>query len=412
MPFQSEFEYSKSSRHLRSAAIFALLVMTPVAAPAGIIWSGDFSTGDFRQYHEPSDPNRVTFWHFTAAYGRPIQYGYQPEPNHVGNGDLLSLVSVDGRTVNGIHYPQGPTRGSSPYAAKLTVKNSANGTEPDDCDATNCDRRRGQLKMQATHADYYNALPHMGERWVSFSYYIPSDWSPNGSGFGINVFGIKMRKDSYSSNGYFRVQITNNAWQVIHQWNPATNAKEAGEPWQYRMFYAGDYDGQPYPRSDMWPDGLADFPDVQTSIDALKSVNKGGWTDWILHFKQDHRGSDQGGTGWLTLWKREDSGPWVKVLHIVPKETTRGGMTFNHGIGYNLSAFSGSDAGAGSVVGMYMDKAQVWNSPNNRVLYVANHKIGDPNAKFSDMSPDGTSPEFEAVQPNTPPKPPEVGPVE
>jgi hypothetical protein len=120
--------------------------------------------------------------------------------------------------------------------------------------------------------------------------------------------------------------------------------------------------------------------------------------------KQDHRGNDKGGTGFLTVWKREDSGPWMRVLHILPKQTTRGGMTFNHGIGYNLSRFTGSDAGGGTYVGLYMSKNQVWDGPNNQVIYIANHKIGGPNAKFSDMSPDGSSPRSEGEAPPRPPR--------
>jgi hypothetical protein len=387
-----------------------LVSLVPSIAAADLVWNGDFSTGNFLQYHHYTDDKVVKFGS-VPPYGRPIQYGGQIS-GHIGNGDLLSLVSADGRNVGGISYPAGPTRGSSPFAAKFTVKNSANGVEPDDCDpspADTCERRRVVLKQQAMHPDWYNALPHMAERWVSFSVYIPSDF-PSMDGEGPQVFGIKMRKDSYASYGYFNITIENNTWRVTHRWSPSLSAKD--DPWQYGMFYAGNYDGEPYPRSDFWPEGLLDYPDLEASQTALKSLKKGGWTDWILHYKQDHRGSEAGGMGFLRLWKREDAGPWVEVLHIRPKTTSRGGMTFNHGIGYNLSDFVGSDAGAGTIIGMYGKKSFAWDKPNNTILYFANHKIGDHNSKFSEMSHDGSSPDSDPDIEDVPPKPPEVLPVE
>jgi hypothetical protein len=92
----------------------------------------------------------------------------------------------------------------------------------------------------------------------------------------------------------------------------------------------------------------------------------------------------------LELWKREDSGAWVKVLNITPGWIERGGATFNMGIGYNLSAQSGNHAGYGSISSLYMGKNQVWGSPNNRVIYIANHKIADENATCPDVTHDGS----------------------
>lgn len=388
-----------------TAAVLVSFAIAPSTVAADIIWNGDFSNGDLTQYHVVTGPGSVKFFS-VPEYGRPIQYGDQ-NPDHVGNGELLSLVSSSARTVNGVSYPQGPTRGSSQYAAKFTVKNSINGAEPADCDPTpgNCARRRAQLKMQTTHPAYYGALQHMEESWVSFSFFVPSDWSNSGSGFGPIIMGIKMADDSYNNTGWFGIDIENNAWKILHRWSDSL--RPGTLPWQQSMFYQGNYDGQPYPRSDSWPDGLVDFPDIAASQAALTSVNTGGWTDWVLHFRQDHRGSDQGGTGFLDVWKREDSGPWIRVLAITPHETTRGGMTFNYGIGFNLAA--SSSTGSGTVVGLYMDKNRVWNDSNDRVIYVANHKIGDSNTVFSSMSPDGSSPNAGPAPAATRPKPPVIG---
>lgn len=395
-----------------------MLITAPGAGVAGIIWNGDFSTGDLLQYHHREDDTRVMTLKEIPPHGRPIQYGGQSSTD-VGDGSLLSLVSVDGRKVNGIYYPQGPTRGASPYTGKFTVKPL---DDPNNnCDGSNCTRRRTQLKLQTLHPDYYNAIPHMAERWVSFSIFLPEDWPASGTGWGPVIMGIKQRQDSYAISGLFGIDILNNTWTVRHRWHPEQNASDM--PWQHGMFYSGNYDGQPYPRANFWPDGLADFPDVSTSHAALQSLNKGGWTDWILHWRQDHRGTsaagpsgqsgaNPAGSGFLTLWKREDDGPWIKVLHILPKWTTRGGMTFNHGIGYNLSAFSGSDAGSGGIIGQYMDNGQVPKSGDDRVIYIANFKVGDERASFSDMSPDGSTPDSGHEESSAPPKAPELNPLE
>jgi hypothetical protein len=104
--------------------------------------------------------------------------------------------------------------------------------------------------------------------------------------------------------------------------------------------------------------------------------------------------------------------PWIKVLHIVPKETTRGGETFDHGVCFNSPASGSNPGGFGIKAGMYMDKSQVWNLSANRVIFTDNIKVGDEASVFSLMSPDGSSPSDEPVDESVPPKPPEVLPVE
>ncbi len=98
-------------------------------------------------------------------------------------------------------------------------------------------------------------------------------------------------------------------------------------PWQQQMHYTGD---EPSPSS--WPDGMKDFATPQSQA-ALASVLTGGWTDWVFHAKFDARGKANGGTGFVDLFKREGSGPWVHVLKFRPGVTTRGGKTFDRGIG-------------------------------------------------------------------------------
>jgi hypothetical protein len=153
------------------------------------------------------------------------------------------------------------------------------------------------------------------------------------------------------------------------------------------------------PSATDWPGGLVDFPNQAESQKALADFNKGAWTDWVFKIKFDARGSLQGGTGYLSAWKRAGSGPWVKVLHIKPKVTTRGGVTFDHGICFNSPKTSTNNGGFDVQAGFYMDKEQVWNLPANRVIYIDNVKVGDSFAQFKDMSPDGSTPDTAAPLP-------------
>lgn len=352
---------------------------TTITSPASILWTGDYSTGDFKQWHTDSDANAVTFWQI-PEYGRPIQYGGQ-NAGHVGDGSLLSLVT-------------NPTRGS-PYSAKFTCKNSVNGSEPADADFPypTLTRRRTELTVQQTLPIYYNAIPYQQERWASFSCFIPVDWDNGGTGFGPLLFQIKPLNEGPTGSGScFGIVIDRGQyWRVYHVWSPTLD-NHGGLPWQYEMFYTGDYEGGgPYPRSDFWPDGLADYPNVAASQAALASVLKGGWTDWVLNFKMDARTVAGGGVGFLKLWKREGSGPWIQVLHIQPKTVDRGGLNFAHGIGFNSPAGS-NNGGFGIKAGLYMDKEQVWGLANNRVVYNANIKVGSAAATFSQMSHDGSVP--------------------
>jgi hypothetical protein len=93
----------------------------------------------------------------------------------------------------------------------------------------------------------------------------------------------------------------------------------------------------------------------------------------------------------------------VKVLHIKPKVTTRGGVTFDHGICFNAPPNSTNNGGFDVQAGMYLAKEQVWNLPANRVIYVDNVKIGNSFAEFKDMSPDGSTPGTAATAAPLPP---------
>lgn len=348
-----EVEHSMSAKFraraiaLAASTLIAAASTWSVPARADIIWSGDFSTGNFKQWHAADSADVVPFWQ-VPEYGRPIQYG-GVSSQQTGDGSLLSLVSS-------------PSRGS-PFAAKFTVKNSANGWETRDCDNGVCSRRRTELTVQQTLPMFYNAIPYQTERWMSFSVYVPSDWEEGGTGWGPSVFQLKPLNEGPSGvSGTLTFEITQGkAWTIHHIWSPVRDL-DGQVPWQQHMFYSGLEQGGPYPRADFWPEGLKDFPNVAASQAALQSLRKGGWTDWVIHLRFDARGSGEGGTGFLTVWKREESGPWVTVLNVLPKVTTRGGVTFDHGIGYNSPASSNNNGGFGIKTGLYMDKGQVWTS--------------------------------------------------
>jgi hypothetical protein len=386
--------------NLQHVLLALVLVLVPGIVTANILWSGDFETGNFIQWHMQDD---ATLPHFSAVprYGRPKNdsaYGKRQE-SYYGDGSLLEIV-------------MSPVR-QGKYAAKFTVKNSANGSEPDDCDTDGkCAKRRIELTVQGTLPRYYDAMPYMSERWMSVSHYVPANWNNDGSSWGPTVFQVKPLNESGLSPN-LAIEISNGGWKIWHRWSDVRDPSSSDVPWQQQMFYAGDYDGRPYPRSDSWPDGMADFPDVAVSYAALTSLNKGGWTDWVMHVRYDARGEREGGKGFLTIWKREDAGPWIKVLHVLPKRTTRGDMTFDHGIGYYSPPGGGSNPGGfGIKAGMYMAKGQVWGLSKNRVMYNDNIKVGSDKATFAMMSPDGSSPADAAQGSGAPPRPPELGPIE
>ncbi len=390
-----------SFRRIAAVQAAAILIAAPAIGAGEIVWSGNYENGNFRQWNKWDDPDVVSFSQ-VPEYGRPIQYGGQPS-KHVGNGDLLSLVAATERTINGIYYPKGPTRGSSEYAAKFTVKNSANGSKPRDCDGSDCGRRRTELTVQATLPELYNALGYRSERWMSISHFLPADWDDAGSSWGVLVFQVKPRKDGGGVGPCIDIEVHRGHWQVRHAWTDIKDFRSQ-IPYRQSVRYSPSYPASGKESGDL----LSDFPDVSESRAALADLNKGGWTDWVFHVVFDARGAGDGGKGLLELWKRAGDGPWVKVLDIKPGKVTVDGQTYDRGICYN------SPDGFGIKAGMYMDERQVWNLNDNRVLYNANIKVGSASTPFSEMSPDGSAPgQSGAEEPPpdyvvSPPRPPTI----
>lgn len=365
------------------AAIALLMLGAPAQASAEILWSGDFESGNFLQWHQTGD-TKTPFFAGIPAYGRPaptIPISGSKSADYYGDGSLVELVTH-------------PVR-QGKFAAKVVVKNSANGSEPRDCDSGGkvCKRRRTELQMHRALSDHYNAMPYMSERWVSASYFVPEDWdSGRGNGM-LHLLQMKPRNDGDSVGPAISVQLERVGWIVRHKWSDKVDAIGLDTT---TMEYSA--------AGPSWSGGVVDFPDEAASKAALADFNKGGWTDWVFKIKFDARGSSQAGTGYIAAWKRAGSGPWVNVLHVKPKRTTKAGTTLDHGIGFNAPPLRGNNGGFDVQVGFYIDKEQVWDLPANRVIYVDNVKVGDESARFEEMSPDGSSPGSMAVV--QAPKPP------
>jgi Polysaccharide lyase len=378
---------------IRAGLVFSIAFAASGPAFADMLWTGNYATGDFTQWHDQYDDGIVEF-HQVPKYGRPIQYGDQLD-GHIGNGDLLSLVARTERTVDGIAYGEGPTRGGE-YAAKFTVKSQGNDSEPADCDNGNCERRRTELTVQQTLPLFYDALPYQSERWVSISIFVPDNWDTDGSSWGPILYQIKALNDGGGIGPAITLSLEGGDWLVEHNWMGKPNC-DCPVPWQQAMNYTA---------KGTEPALLSDFPDRSASEEALE-LEEGVWTDWVMHIKFDARGAGDGGEGFLDVWNRKGDGNWVQVLDIDPKKVSIRGRTFDHGIGHNAPAGGSSPGGFGIKAGLYMDNGQMREVTNNRVIYNANIKVGDENSTFADMSPDGSTPGRPA-QDEAAPEPPRI----
>lgn len=361
-----------------------LLAFGPATSTAEIVWSGDFNDRNFLNYHASSDPKAV-FFHFVPAYGRPPQYGGQPS-DHVGNGDLLDLVSS-------------PTRGGR-YAARFAIKSRAGGgVEPADCDpATDCGVRRTTLLMQKQFIEYYKAIPYGAERWLSVSFYLPADLDvsksdSNSADWGVGVWGSKGSAMT-SFPGWTGISIKPDSWLIEHRYFSEAMWRAGDSPnanWWLTTEYTKDF-----PSSSSWPQGLVDFPNEAASKAALANLNRGGWTDFVFHFKTDVSSRPiSENQGFLDVYMRAGSGPWVHVLKIRPMANVvrdKSWVTTNPERIYDRGVGQYGPGGYTSQIGLYMPKGKVWEKRNNAVIYIDNHKVGDQNTTFEMMSHDGSSP--------------------
>ena len=185
--------------------------------------------------------------------------------------------------------------------------------------------------------------------------------------------------------GIAEAQVMQNELDVIRSYEADLNL--SGEWWK-----TISYD-KATPSSTERAQGLVDFPDEVASKAALGNLNKGGWTDFIVHFKNDV--SDYSvNTGFLDIYMRANSDPWVHVIGMKPMQnlayvpswtSTNPERVYDRGIGRLASK------GSGSNIGLYSTQGDVWTRSSDLVMYFDNYKVGDENANFSMMSPVGSS---------------------
>jgi len=385
-------KYSEVSRIVKGCLLGILLAITPVISSAEIIWSGDFNDRNFSNYHSIANLDEIYFFH-VPEYGRPIQYGNQV---HVGNGELLSLESS-------------PTRGSN-YSVKFTVKSQAGGgVEPRDCDPDlDCRTRRTDLQMTSTLIKYYNAIPYKAERWLSISFFIPSNFDGSGSGWGPVLWGSKGSLGGLP--GWAGLSIDDDGWKLFHRYYSKQmydDGVDANGSWWLAVDYSKDF-----PSSNDWAQGLVDFPNETASKAALANLNRGGWTDFIFHFRTDvDTVPIESNTGFMDVYMRAGSGSWVHVLNILPmadlqRDKGKPERNYDRGVGQH------GPQGYTSSVGLYMQKARVWDLSSNMVIHMDNHKIGDERATFEEMTHDRSSIDESENPGETRPMPPSLNPGE
>ena len=155
-----------------------------------ILFEENFERANFMKWHQQDDANFAGFYQM-PDYSNPLEHGSLfgwESYNTPASDDLATLVTS-------------PTR-TSTHSFMAKVKNSVNGSEnggihPSDCDNGDCTRRRTELTLQKQHAEYYDAMPYLSERWMSVSIFIPEDWVDNMSGeFGPTVWQVKPANES------------------------------------------------------------------------------------------------------------------------------------------------------------------------------------------------------------------------
>jgi hypothetical protein len=418
----------------RAFLVGVSLIFAAPFAVAEIVWDGSFESGDYNSYPW-AVPGKIEFWGMNRNL-RPKRYSAeQNDSAQIGNGTQSGIVHRTGTTVTksfgSVAYPAGPVRAGN-YAARITVRNSTNGSEPQDCgesDNGRCEYRRTEIwtwggRDSNFMAHYLNALPQFQERWISYSVFLPSNFAmASASGFWPIVLQIKPRWGGRSMSPTFAIALhPTQGWSLTHRTHPeiTNNLIQHGlAPGPGEFNYNNAHDTEYRKTTGQgFKDYLAvDFPEANASRTALGELGVGQWTDWVIHLKADPRGPSDGGTGFMRVWKRTGAGKWTQVLDIVPREFDVGGYRLNRGVFLNdpggatgnrnpipanwantLANASGEkyseqNGGFSVMTGFYGARDYFWNAPRDVTIYIDNVKVGSAAAKFEMMSPDGSTPD-------------------
>jgi hypothetical protein len=405
-------------------------IISPVAS-AEILWDGSFESGDYNAYPW-AEPGRIEFWGMNRNL-RPRRYSVeQISTAHIGNGVQSEIVHRTGASIakpfDTVIYPKGPVR-LGQFAARITVRNSINGSEPQDCgesDNGKCEYRRTEIWTWGGRNSNYmahnlNAWPQFQERWLSFSVFLPPDFAmaDGGDWWWPSVLQIKPRWGGRAMSPTFALSLhPTHGWSIVHRTHPEiTNnliqhglTPSAGE---YNYNYAHDTEYRKNTGIGFRDYLAVDFPNAVNSRAALADLGIGEWTDWIINLKADPRGPNESGTGFLRIWKRKGSGTWTQVLDVVPREFDVSGYRLKRGVFFNdpggstgnanpipgnwsstLINFSGEkyseqNGGFSVMTGFYGPKRFFWDAPRDVSIFIDNVRVGSSNANFRMMSPDG-----------------------
>jgi len=371
---------------------------SPVAT-GNILWSGGVENGSFDEWHFNASESQINFA-FMPAYGAPPNYGPSgtgagsASPIVVGNGSIMDVVSASGA----FPYDTGQSR-IGDKSIRVTVKNSVNGSEPIDCDVAGCDLRRSQLQHGKFTIDTDLAvavIPNNAERWVSLSVFLESGFPLISSSGFMALFGLKagftVGQSGYSApvQGWLALNMGASGFSIRDTWISDLMSGGVSPPtvsnadFWYQLSYG--------PGGANWSGLNIHYkPDFATATALMSNLNRGGWTDFIFHFKTDTRhfaDQEANNIGFIDVHMRHNSDPWTTVLEIRPiNNVLHGGVTraYDKGIGCDGAYYTQM------TIGIYCTKERVWGGANNAVAYFDNLKVGDENVSFTQMTPDGSS---------------------
>ncbi|KKK46888.1 hypothetical protein LCGC14_3160750, partial [marine sediment metagenome] len=261
-------------------------------------------------------------------------------------------------------------------------------------DGTDCSNRRSQVQDTKFTVDTDLAvaiIPNNAERWISMSVFLDANFPVlnQSSGF-MALMGLKGAGSVGSAGyvgpiqGWLGLTLDDSGFAFRDTWISDAVGDTNTDFWR-QFSYSQD--------GCNWSGGNIHWTPNQAAATALLGdLNKGGWTDFIFHFRTDTRDlADQeaNNNGFYDIYMRHNSNARKQVLAIRPQNNVDFGGTapreYNKGIGVDGAYYTNW------AIGCYCSTNRVLSAPNNLVLYWDNLKVGDENVSFSQMTPDGTT---------------------